>query len=572
MKSFMKKTLGSIKVSAFRFPSASALIALLFLTGSYIIVLEPDSGLQEILGRVMMASFFGILLCVLGAVILERSGNAGKRRRLITEAALVLLSAGVYPLLHCFNGSRYITAGYFGALFALFLFILFFAGKQEISNKLSFIMKNTVFNWLVCGIVTAGTALCIFAFDALIYQFSSGNIWKVYGVVVLFVWAVLFANLSLSTVPPGGGGQGLHIPKLFRIIVLFVMLPLYLLLALILYIYLGKILVTLSFPSGRINWFASCASLFFIFFVFALSHYREENRFAKVFVRFGGFGLIPIIIMQFAAMYIRLYHYGLTSSRYVSLAFNVFALAFACITLIRNGKYVKYTLPAAAGLGLLLTVTPLNLFDVPVWNQQGRLIAALERNGMIADGKVEARKDVPKEDRIRITSAYDYLSPYPWYDYLYPSDGGMYDNDLPDAVKDTDRAGFENIFGFGCEYEESWRNPLSYETNRNYIYYQNDFDFLDVADYSRLHTVSGYKYDEGIDSFIFMKDDGPVAFDLLGAAGGLYGEYGDADYSYTVRMEFEIGADRLILTSLNFYVEEREGITVTSYSGYFLER
>jgi hypothetical protein len=143
-----------------------------------------------------------------------------------------------------------------------------------------------------------------------------------------------------------------------------------------------------------------------------LEQYKEENKLAKIFTKYGGYVIIPIIVMQFTAMYIRISNYGLTSARYVSLALNILAVIFAIVSLIKSGKYIKQTLLDAIFVALFLTISPMNLQDVPVFEQTWRLTRVLNQNGMIENGSIVAKEDIPHEDKITITSAYNYINRY----------------------------------------------------------------------------------------------------------------------------------------------------------------
>jgi len=536
MKGFFKNFALELKTSLERFFTTFCLTAVLFLIGGYMVLREPRGDLLDTLTRVILTVSFGILVCTFGKILYEKYVKPVKITRILTEAGLILFSACAYPLLKGYESDPYLVMGYTGIMIALFVGIVYVVSEQGISKTFSYMFKSTVFNWLTCLIVMAGASICIFAFHSLIY--SMKDVWKVYSVAFLFIWAVLFLNLSLSAIPKRGAE--LKIPAIFRIMVMYVALPLYLLLVTILYIYLGKILLTRSFPSGQVNWFASFASLFFVFFLFALTQYREENKFARILVKFGGYGVIPIIAVQFTAVYIRLSSYGLTTARYVSLVLNILALIFAVVSLVKSGKYVKHMLPVLMGAALIVTLTPLNAIDVPARNQSARLICVLEQNGMVKDGEIIPNGDVSNEDKIKITSGYQYLR---------RSDSKV----VPHVIKDTFEQGFRDVLGFDGEYRYYER----YVENGHLVYYTHDYDFLDISGYSKLYNKESYgnwEYDH----------------DLAEYAAELYAEHGED--SKDVRMELQIGEDLLMLTRLHFYRDENNEITVYSYNGYLLEK
>jgi hypothetical protein len=324
---------------------------------------------------------------------------------------------------------------------------------------------------------------------------------------------------------------------------MYVALPVYLLLIAILCAYLGKVLVTFSFPSGRINWFASFASLFFVFFVFGLRQYRHENKFAAVFVKYGGYALMPIIAVQFMAIHIRLANYGLTAPRYVSVVLNGIAFLFAAVSLVKDGRFIKYMLPVLAAAALALTLTPLNLFDVPARDQAARLTAALERNGMLVDGEIIPKSDIPEEDKISITSAYEYLR------YNHAGERHAF-------VKET---GFEETYGFKQRHEIDSDEELI--SRPRYFSYYSPLKLFDISGYRTIYEVNNNG----------TAPETPVEheFDSISAAKALHKIYGDGNWD--APMTYELDNGKLILTSIGFNVEDGVYSDV-SYEGFYLER
>jgi hypothetical protein len=62
-----------------------------------------------------------------------------------------------------------------------------------------------------------------------------------------------------------------------------------------------------------------------------------------------------------------------------------------------------------------------------------------------------------------------------------------------------------------------------------------------------------------------------VEYDMIPDVKMLYEQYGK-DSFYDVTMEFVVGDDKLILTHLDFIIDEYGEILITSFGGYFLEK
>jgi hypothetical protein len=119
--------------------------------------------------------------------------------------------------------------------------------------------------------------------------------------------------------------------------------------------------------------------------------------------------LLPVLAMQILGIVIRYLAYGLTTLRFagmITLSFGIAALTLAALKRRPQGLFVFI-----AASGLFFTLTPINIIDVPVWNQERRLKAALERSGLVKDGIIEIKEDakISRSDAKIIVGAWDYL-------------------------------------------------------------------------------------------------------------------------------------------------------------------
>ena len=252
-------------------------------------------------------------------------------------------------------------------------------------------------------IVTSSLMLCLLAFDRLVVPVDV----RLYGDVAGVSWIILLSVGFFSFLPdssPDDGSSDRATAFLF-----WLLLPAALLLLGVLYLYLGKIVLSWSMPSGELNWFGSVTLAVYTFFWLAL---RDSKRtFFRLFVRWGWALLPPVLVAQIVGIVIRYQAYGLSSVRFagmVVLSFGLVALVLAALDRRPHGLFVFIALA-----GLVFTVTPLNIVDVPVYNQERRLEAALARNGLLKDGSLNLVPDVrlSDEDAKTVSGAWRYLVP-----------------------------------------------------------------------------------------------------------------------------------------------------------------
>jgi hypothetical protein len=412
------------------------------------------------------------------------------------QSISVVATVGCWLLVKDFDNDVYVTMGYVGVMFAVVACIIFFLYNEANKELLaSHLLKGFVFSGAVAGILQSGLTLCIVAFDAIVLDIPEMG--KYIGILGVFTGVMVAVNLFLSGVPKKD--EVIILPKVIKILLGTIGLPIYLLLLTILYVYLAKILITWNIPSNEINLYASFAALFFILFYFTLGSFRTENKMIDLFMRWGKYALMPIILVQLYAINIRVSAYGITTLRYVSIILVSIVLAFLVLAIFKKGKYLKAIFAVIATVAIVFTFTPLNVIDVPDKVQYNRLVNYLEANDMYRDGTVIAKKDIPLEDKREITNIFEYLV----------NSGGNQIDLITELRKDTgymgyDSADFRDTFGF-LPYYVGQVDPDQPET----AYFSTTFMYtdLDISGYAQyISNVGNAAGKEGGEPIEFSKD------------------------------------------------------------------
>lgn len=191
-------------------------------------------------------------------------------------------------------------------------------------------------------------------------------------------------------------------PKVWKVIVVYVSFPVYLLLLGILWAYLGKCVVTWKIPNGQINWLVTTASV--VWMVLHLVLGGVEIAIVRWFRRFGAVLIVPLVGLQVIALWIRISAYGLTPSRYVSVLFVVFAVLFAFGTLIRRTFSQRAGYVLFVAVALFAAHSHWNVVDVGVRAQKARLAEYMRQ-------KTEG-VEFDQNMRYSIMSAYEFICRY----------------------------------------------------------------------------------------------------------------------------------------------------------------
>ncbi|MBE7019388.1 MAG: DUF4153 domain-containing protein [Ruminococcaceae bacterium] len=526
LRQFFTNFFNGVKNGISRYFIAFICTVLLFLTAAYEILFETyaDDVIIPLCMAFGLTALFSVLLKSVQEYLFEKLS-------ILIQAIVCTLAAILsFILIHTYYQSLYTAMAYAGVMIALVCFIFFVLMRGEHRESVfAKLIAASVFSSAVCSVLSGGLSTCIGAFQALLFNFD--NIYKVYAIVLLFVWTIGYPNIFLSFIPKKDTPSSQS--KIFKTFVLYAGLPLYILLIAILLVYLAKIVVTWHMPVGEINWFASFASLFFIFFVMSVQQYKE--KLATLFVRYGGYFLIPVLIMQAIAVFERINAYGLTTPRTISLVLIVISILFIGATIIKP-KHINKIALASGIIVLLVTVTPFNVIDMPVASQTAILKNALLKNDMIKDGIVVPNDNVSEEDQETIRSSYHYLR--------YSA------KKTPDFIPDSNKE-FSEIFGF-----ERYAN--------------NNFSTFQYCSYETKKTVDISAYDQMIkmnsNDVLSLEHNGQqYEINVEELAQELYNQYGANQHE----MELYKVNENVSLYFLHFSVElENDVVSYCNFNGY----
>ncbi len=521
--------------------------------------------LTKTLGRIILVSILGFLISTLFTLIAEKLNRNSKLMRIIN-----IITSFLVPTLYFFFilkdiENKYQVTTLVGIFIALTLVAIYYANKtnnEEFTIHFSYLIRNLFFSAIISLIVMLGLFLCTAAVYFLIYRFS--ELHKIYATISAFSWIILFTNLFLAMLPKNSADY--KIPKFFKVTTLYTALPVYIGLVLILYIYLGKILITQKFPSGQLNWFASFASLIGIFLFLSLKQYYNENAFVKWYVKLFGYVILPIIAMQCIAYGIRFFSYGLTSPRYISIILIGISIVTAVLSLIKGGKHVPYILFLLALCAVITTTGFFNLHDVPIYEQEARLVRLLRDDSMIDNNKeIIAKPDIDVNARVKITSAYDYIV----------------NNNIQKSKllkgHDSKEKSFKQVFGFEKEFEKN--EDMRYNNDNIYVSYNSQEQELSISGYSKLIKIN-YYYKQNISKEIsdtntlkIHHNEKEYAFELDKFIKELYQQFGITDIISQEKLMLEQGNYKVVISNISFEVNKNNNeIKINNVDGYILEK
>jgi len=380
-----------------RFPVAVFWQTVLFLVGTGIILLRPDlyvegwhSDYFEHLVRLAPA-VFGAWLTAVTCRLFTDVFPAKKSLLLHAASSAVLFLLLSYAWYGVENPSRQLIVGTQGIYLALAFLALFLLERANKAPGLPALLFATAFSIATSILLFLGLILCVAAFWALIVTDADGwlpeTTYLFSGLIAYGGWGLA---AFLGALPSAGARY--EFPAATQKLLLYLFFPVYLLLLLILYLYVGKIIGAGEMPVGTMNWYASFALLGFAFFFGTLAAQTRLPLFSR-FLKWGLLFFLPILAVQLYGVWLRYEAYGLTTLRYTSMICTFCGIYALAVAFLRRKPQQVYL--CAAILALIFSLTPLNVVDVPLRSQEARLNQLLTEHNLLQDGQIIKRDDTP---------------------------------------------------------------------------------------------------------------------------------------------------------------------------------
>ena len=216
------------------------------------------------------------------------------------------------------------------------------------------------------------------------------------------LYASLFAVLALVFHPIfflGGipAAQALYqprvipYPKPLKAFAQFVLLPLVVIYLLILYAYMGRILVLQTWPQGLVSWLVFGFAIAGILAFLLLWPLRTEGttgwvqRYTQLF--YGA--LVPLIVLEALAIYKRVHAYGLTPERVILIVLALWLAGITLTGLLTRGHRIRYIPLSLAVVLVLPFVGPWGAIPLSIASQKYRMMRWFEKHKLLEAGKLK---------------------------------------------------------------------------------------------------------------------------------------------------------------------------------------
>ncbi|MGO1581116.1 MAG: DUF4153 domain-containing protein [Peptoniphilaceae bacterium] len=470
-------TLNKTKSSFQRFP-----LAMLSIFISFIFFMIGENKKQSIFlsnvykGNEQLYIKYGYLFFILTIILVlisllnellknsARDEEELKKFKLISRGAYILTIPLIYAL---YNNVIFKETGLFlyEDMYKYFGLLAFFSLVVTYIAKINY-HKDYVFYFI--KILKAGMISLGYSFIMLVGLFSI-----YYAVQELFgekINPLVYTNTALAIFLPFNFGVffsnfpkirdslvNYKISKVIKVLINYIIIPIFTIYAIILYLYFAKIILIKSIPEGIISnlvlWFC-LLSIFLLFITTVIKDIEISKIFNKIFPII----LLPLLIMLFYAIGIRIYEYGFTESRYYVLMGGIFSFISMLYYIFYKDSSNITIIILFSIIILISSVGPLNAYNISATSQNKKFESILLKNKMIKDNKIIPKSDIDKNDKKAIESIVNYMTVKhrPWELKYIPKD---YENN---------EENFEKLLGFKYTKDDSELDSVHFNYDRSY--------------------------------------------------------------------------------------------------------
>ena len=404
---YLKNIFAKLYLSLKRFPLTILLSAS---TYALLIAISEINPSTDTLNKIALVLALGIPLSLCINLFFEK-----REEKSFYKLLVCYLSGGLLLILYYFlflnNIGMVSTTRYTALSLSLYLGFLFipYLIKKDGFEMYIIIIFTGFFSTLIYSIVLySGLSAILFTIDKLLGITILGKVYYYTGLFVVFIFALSYflAGIprKIEKINP------ISYPKLLRILLLYIVMPLLTAYTIILYIYFGKIMLTWHWPMGIVSNLVLWYSVIVAIFLFFITPISPKVSFANKFLNFAPKIILPLLIMMFISIGIRINAYGVTENRYfvVILALWVF---FIMLYYSFTKKLRNIIVPITLSIIMLISVFgPFSSYSISIMSQNNRFQKILIANSMLKDGILQSSTNISTKDKAAIISILGYFN------------------------------------------------------------------------------------------------------------------------------------------------------------------
>ncbi|MFV0390514.1 MAG: DUF4153 domain-containing protein [Paludibacteraceae bacterium] len=457
----MKSTRFSLKIfgeklilAKFRFPLTFVCVTALVV----LFILAIHTNTDDIYTKWIMSGIVSAFATLSFYLFAENRWN----KLIVNLGNLLLIGLSVW-LFSSYSGSiSDANATQFALLLASFTLALFFAGsiseKKSLRwwNNLQEMLFQMIISAFFAGVLMGGLSLALVSLDQL---FDVKIKDEVFQYLAVFCFVLFMPSYFMSQISEKEANETIltiSYPHIFKILGLYILLPILTIYTLILYGYLVKIIVGWELPNGWLSWLVSILGFagFLTMIVlhplagspssevksdnFSSSRNAFNHSFQKIvnaFVRFFPIILLPLLILMFVGIQRRFSDYGITINRLLILILNLWFIGISIYLFFSRSRQPKWILISFACVAFLAAIGPWSTISITK-NSLTKEFSELLKEANWTNTENSKIKTLSKEKQTRLSDITYYLQRTYGKESLQPMIGSLgSDSDAKDILK-----------------------------------------------------------------------------------------------------------------------------------------
>ncbi|WP_322977296.1 DUF4153 domain-containing protein [Clostridium kluyveri] len=372
---------------------------------------ETTSSDKDLLYRLSLIFALGIPVSLCIKLFLEKKDQEKNPIIFIGSHILGIIFLILYYFLFLRNTELYSITRYSAvslSLYMAFLFIPYLVKKENFEMYVITVFKSFFITVIYSIILYLGLSAILFTIDKLLEI-------KVLTKIYYYTWLLVIFLFSMSYFLSGIPSKHKEVPvksypKLLKILLLYIIMPLLTAYTIILYIYFVKIIVTSKWPIGMVSHLVIWYSIIVTIVLFFITPIKEENLWQNKFLKFFPKIILPLIVMMFISIGMRINAYGVTENRYFIVILGIW-LFFIMVYLSFIKKPKNIMIPVTLSIISLISVFgPTSSYSISKLSQNNRFEKILIKNNMLKNEQIQVSNNISQEDKFQINSILDYFN------------------------------------------------------------------------------------------------------------------------------------------------------------------
>lgn len=462
---YLKKIFNNLLLSTKRFPLAA--LAAFITTFILMIVINNNTLFSDqkikLLIELALTTSLAFPLFLSSSLIFERFPEI--KKHLIYF--LIFLFLLIYHLF-IFKDFELVSISRFIALnisfYLLVLLIHYFYKRKNYELYIAHIFSKFFVTIVYTVVIFIGLITILFTLDKLFELSLAKELYISSWLLAAGIFAPIF---MLAGIPLFKRDFDLNdYSSVLKILILYIIMPLLTIYSLILYLYFIKIIKTQLWPESIVGQLVFWYSMLSFLIIFFIKPFRKENKWVNKFILIMPKIILPLLIMMFFALSIRINDYGLTENRYYVFLLGIWIFLVMLYYNFSQKQRNTIVVFSLAIISILAVFGPWSGFSLAIKSQNQRFENILRENELLENNKI-VKKPIPTTAKKEINSIIKYFTDKHSLEAL---------NYLPTDFKKTE---MEEVFGF--KYQR-------YYSNHNNFYYRIPFKgkIFQLEDYNYL--------------------------------------------------------------------------------------